>query len=171
MSYTIVDAEQYRILQAYVDRLISQIEDYSPSTCFVSDTPNPIVIPPADRFCVVSAGDGTFPEAMTASAGENQLTEEGTVDITPYQQYAIDETGRLQAAMLDPSRGMMVRSKKEILRALLKDAWEPSFKGDMLCRDLPMIQRCSAPRLLESEGGLKYLYFTATFQTVFDWDL
>ena len=47
-------AKRKHILQALRKRLISQIDDWSDSTCFISDSANPLTIPPGESFCIIS---------------------------------------------------------------------------------------------------------------------
>jgi len=165
------DTTQDRILESIRDRLRDRIDEYNEATCFVSDSPNPLLIPPGDEFCVVSLGAGIFPAEFFVGGGANQLMEDATVVVSPYVQYAIDESGRLEEAILDHNRGILTRAKLRILRALIRDDWEPEYHGSELLRDMIRPTQSSAPELLLTQGGLKFVSLSITFATPFDWEL
>jgi len=165
-------ASQYEILEAIRDRLRSQVTDFSTATtCFISDTPNPVRVPSADAFCVVSVGDGQFNDSHFAGGGQYTCTEDALVQVTVYLQHTSDETDRLQQGLLSSDYGIIRVYKQAILKALLV-SWEPTDgSGNELLRSQLSPVSATTPTVVEASGGMDFITFTLTFRTEFDWDL
>lgn len=151
------------MLAAIVDVIRLAIPELStPEACYVSDYPQPPANVSGNLFCQVSATDGEFPEDLQAGAGENNLQEYAGVVVTVWSKIKLDRTGKTEALVLDPNRGMLA-IKKKILTALKpQNLVDPD--GYWLLTNFLMPRSCSAPRYDEKfDGGTMALHFSTDF--------
>jgi hypothetical protein len=165
-------AEQADILEAIQERIVDKFPEFNlDSNCFVSDVPEPMVVPPSDVWCVIAPGDGNFDEGYQVGGGHEQVTEDATVIVAIGAQYAIDESGKLQRALLGRERGTIREYKREFLRILLKE-WEPERANQQLLRNSMLyVVHASRPYLQKTEAGITWVRMELIFQTMFDWEL
>lgn len=162
---------QERILLSIAQRLIAQIPVFTDQNCWVSDDPVPLSHPGGNEFCTVSFGSGTFADEFFAGAGDDTLTEMGSIVVAP----TVPMTGqrvrrRSRRIANDPTGQHLSNRKRQILTALLADGWEPADGEKPLLRDMMSPKSCTAPGEVVI-GEAKMLQIQLSFSTVFDWDL
>lgn len=171
-------ATQDEVLAAFRDRLRT-LDGLSDQTCFVSDSPIPLVLPAGGGHCVtVSAGAGSYDQSLFSGGGHSTLNEDSQVIVTAMVHCAIDRVPQAERAMLDPSRGLLTRWKRSILRCLLvvdpnlrelSQAWEPAVGDRPLCRDQIRPLRVTPPSDVPEFPG--WIAVQIVFSASFDWDL
>lgn len=163
-------ATQTEILLAIQQRLRDRVDGFSEATCFYDDEPFPLIMPPHEVFCTIAPTDSTFPQEFFTGGGEETLTEASGVTVTVFRLCNLDQPDRAEVAMLEPERGLLTKFKLQILKALLKDAWEPERGTTQLLRNQLSPASASAPRRYEGSKN-KWTYMSITFNTDFDWNL
>jgi hypothetical protein len=166
------------ILVAFRDRLISAVPGCTDLTCFISDQPIPAMIPGGGSCVTVSIGEGVFDQQLFTGGGAATLCEEFQVVITAMTQVVLDRIPQAERALLEDDRGLLVKWKVALLRALLLEdytlgldskPWEPAIDDQPLCRELIRPVHSSAPGDIPNKPG--WIGFQLTFSTSFDWDL
>lgn len=160
---------QKLILQAFVARLIADIDDYNSQNCFVSDQPVPPQFIGGRSFCTVSPGSGRFPQEFFGGAGDHTLVEDASVIITPGMARKLDKPHKRDAVILNLSDSLVQR-KHDILQSLFGEIWEPADGDQPLLRDLPSPVSVTAPADVRV-GETDMIALQITVATVFDWDL
>lgn len=162
--------DQILILEAIVDRLIDQIEIYNDQNCWVSDNAVPLTHPGGDEFCTVSFGAGNFPHEFFSGGGQDTLTESGSIIIAPTVHIRGDRPRRRLRAIADNDGKSLLDRKRQILRALFRDHWEPVFEEQPLLRDMISPGLCSAPGEIVV-GEARMMQIQLAVDITFDWDL
>ena len=154
------------ILNAIVDRLISQIDEFNRSTCVISIDPMPAVNIDHNLFCTVSPNDGSFLEDVFVGAGENSLIEQTATVVTLWSAIRLGRRGVDKELLTNRSRGLLTK-KRDILKALtgymLTDG-----EDDILTNYL---QPISAMRPMPPEPEERLGDMQLVFKTEFEWDL
>ena len=173
------DGTEYDLLTQVQGRLREKVP-FPESCCFISDAPVPEFWPTVDPICTISVGDTQFDAEYWAGGGYEQLTQHTPLLITVFVRSSLDSPPRINAALLDPNRGLLMRYKPKILRALLAECdgtsspmpqWDPHYLGESILRDAIQPVGCSAPRYAQDRGGVNFLALTLTFRCSFDWRL
>lgn len=123
-------ANQIDICNAIVSQLISAVDDFSDTNCFITDQPIPRALPSGRIACTVSIGSGQFPHEFFAGGGIDTLTESGSVVVTPIVVAKSDRPYRKTRKIVgdkDDSVFNMLDLKRQVLAALLKTDWEASL--------------------------------------------
>lgn len=169
---------QADILVAFRDRLLEFCPGCTDLTCFISDQPMPAIIPGGGHCVTVSIGDGVFDQSLFTGGGASTLCEESQIVVTILTQITLDRIPQAERALLEDDRGLLVRWKFSILRALLLDdpnqgndskPWEPALGDKPLCRDLIRPTVATSPQDVPGKPG--WIGFQITFAVSFDWDL
>lgn len=159
------------ILEAIVVRLIELIPEYSDQNCFISDDPVPEVHPGGDEFCTVSIGDGNFPGEFFVGGGADTLVEDGSVVIAPTLPTRGGRRYRKERFISGETNGKtLLERKRQILKALFAEHWEPLKVTKPLLRDQISPIRCTAPGEVHVAQA-KMLQLRVIVRTTFDWDL
>lgn len=181
------DGTEFDLLSQIVDRLREKVPFTAPQ-CFLSDEPVPVIFPPTDPICTVSVGDCQFDAEYWSGGGGKQLTQHTPIYVTVLIRSTIDNPPSVNVALLDPNRGMLMRFKPRLLRALLSECdgessdpllmrpWSPDRDGEPILRDYVQPISCSAPKYLQAgpeggRGGANFLGMTLTLRCSFDWRL
>jgi len=160
-------ATQKQILQAVVDRLIDYVDDYNTQNCFVSDQAVPSHFMGGRDFCTVSPGSGRFPTEFFTGAGTNSLVEDATIVITPGMVRRLDKPHKKDLVIVDLADSLVER-KRQVLAAMVLDAWEPAIGTQPLTRDMLSPVSATAPGDVRV-GETEMIALQLTFSTVFDW--
>lgn len=150
------------VLTAVVARLRSELV-LSESTCFLSNTPEPVETVNHDFFITVSPADGDFDGPTFEGAAENCLIEHAVTSVTIFVRKFMDRAEHV-TAMLTDATGVLNR-KRQVLKALaghdLKDSGGHSLLVAFVEPTKPMV-----PLRGEKIGDCQ-LFFATPFQ----WDL
>lgn len=159
-----VASTQAEVLEAIVERLISQIEQLADNTCFLSLTPEPPVNVSQNLFVTVAPLAGTFGEGEFEGGGENVTFERAGVVVTIFSAIKLDRVAHAAEILLDKNRGLL-EWKRKILRTLA--GHDPTVEGgDETLTEL-VTPLDSSP--ITYDG--KHARLMLTFSTDIDWDL
>jgi len=182
------DGTEFDLLTEIQNRLREKVP-FSESQCFLCDAPVPMMFPVKDPCCTISVGASQFDPEYWSGGGFNQLTQHTPVLVTVLCRSTLDHPPRVETALLDPGRGLLMRYKPKILRALLANCdgdssdsdgpmppWSPKYQGEPILRDYVQPISCSAPVYMAQgedagRGGAYFLGITLTFRCSFDWRL
>ena len=163
-------ATQIEILDSIVARLLTEIDEFSPGTCFLSLFPVPVPAPSGQIGAIIAPGGGSFDSDLEVLGGpvaaDTSVTEAGSVTVLIFTRVQTDEVGHSDLLLNDAALGLLAM-KKRVLKALLVD-WEPAVGDRNLLRDMLSPVSCSDPDYDEPKrvGSI-----SLTFNTTFDWDL
>ncbi len=169
-SLTPIPTTQEVVLQAIVDRLISQVTvgatPLTPSTCFVSIDPEPSVNVSAEVFLTVSPESGTFDPTFDGGA-DNIVMELAFAVVTIFTKIQMDRNEHAKHFLGDAKRGVFTL-KRKVLKALLANHHQLSDpSGNRLLTN--QMAPVSSPRPLAD--GRKVGDVQLVFTTDFLWDL
>ena len=172
-------ANQADIIVSIIKRLIDQIEDLDSQNCFLCDQAIPATHP-GGRHCVtVSMGSGNFPHEFFHGGGADTLTEDASVVITPIVISNVDRTSqgirKILGSKTDHRTPSLMHFKIAILKALLKDDWEPTKAVDEFI-EVPLLRDMLSPLSCDDPhetvvGESPAIAMKLRFATPFDWDL
>lgn len=172
------------LLTAIRDRLVNRVDGLTAANCVLSDDAVPLVWP-ADPCCTVSIGDSQFNPELWEGGGSNQLTIRTTVLVTMFCRCVLDRPPAAESVLLNRDRGLLLKWKPAILKALLvNDAtwatsccrvcWEPLTEdGYPILRQAMRPISCTSPRYVppDREGAIPFMAWTLTLEAEYDWKL
>jgi len=178
------DGTELDLLTQIQDRLREKVPFTVPQ-CFLCDLAVPEIFPPTDPICTISVGASNFDPELFDGGGFNQLCQHTPIYVTVLCRSTLDHPPAIETALLDPNRGLLMRYKPRILRALLADCdaarhdqgptvpWSPEHDGEPILRDWIKPMSCSQPTYMQTSdrGGARFLGITLTFRCSFDWRL
>ena len=112
------DTTQEEVLLSCVDRIRAEIPQFdNEQTCFVSDTPWPMIETETDTFCTVSPATASFDDAMEEGAGGYGIVEQSILQVSVFLRISTDRIDRTINELTEASHGLLVL-KRAVLRAL-----------------------------------------------------
>lgn len=158
------DSTQVEILDAIVERLISQIDSFTDATCFRSLLPVPPPNLPVGTGAVVVPASGSF---ETYGGYNDTIAEDATVRVSIYHRINLDSVGRSINA-LNSAGASLLDAKRNVLRVLIDPTWEPEANGRSLLQSLIEPINAEGPDLDEQNN---VAFVVLTFATPFVWRL
>lgn len=158
------------MLQAVVTRLISAVNKFTDTNCFL--TAEPPDEPPANVrnnvFCTVSPTNGQFDQEALIGGGFNTVFEEAGVEVVIFNAVKLDRVGHDSALMTEASRGLLVL-KLAILKALSGHDLQDGSGNEILINLMAPLKSENPRSSKGKDGAVGDL--SLQFSTDFEWDL
>jgi hypothetical protein len=159
---------QVTVLNAVVDRLISEIPTLTESTCFLSLEAEPTIEIQSNLFVTVCPIGAGFDNSTFDGMAYDGVLENSGVIVSAWSAMRLDRNEHARAVLTDDSRGLLIL-KQKILKALsgimLTDPDDGHSLLTALCQPINSNHPQRAP------FGEKHVGFSLTFATPFYWDL
>lgn len=161
-----ISTDQSTILEAVVSRITATVDQFTASTCVISEQTEPVSAYEGNLLCCVSPMAGSFPEEWTAGGGAEQCFESSGVIVSVWSRIKLDRVNRTKSALLNEDRGLLP-VKKAVLKSLCgHDLLD--IHGNQLLASL-MAPINSQHQRRSGEG--KFIGFSISFSTDFLWNL
>lgn len=160
-----ISTSQSDVLAGVVTLLKAQFSDWDAEAIYWTDTPTPIVDHNLDLFIQVSPGGGSFNQGILM--GGPRAEETGLFGVTIWRRSVVDNAGRSQESLFNPSEGLL-ELKRRVLKALTGKMLTDD-EGRYIATGTITPQQALEPDTGATDPPLDRL--AMYFQVPFDWDL